>query len=71
MDRMSKFEKERNKSKAISIAMLCITIFIFVATASYAYFVNKENNRIREFIMNYDKSASVFYLQQDLFGGKK
>ena len=69
MDRMSKFEKERNKSKAISIAILCITIFIFVATASYAYFINKENNRIKNFIMNYDKSASVYYLQRDLFGG--
>lgn len=70
MSRMINFEKKRNKNKFYNIAIIYLGVFIFVAISSYAYFVHKENDRIKEFILNYDKSSKVYYLQKDLFGGE-
>lgn len=70
MSRIEKFKEQRNKDNLIRIAIMSIAGFIFVSALSYSYFITKENTRMRNFILNYDKASTVYRLQQDYLGGK-
>lgn len=69
MKRMTKFRGRREMTKVQNVIMACGTLFLIGTLFSYAYFMDKENDRIRDFIKNYDKERKVYYLQKDLFGG--
>ena len=69
MKRMTKFRGRREMTKVQNAIMALGTLFLIGTLFSYAYFMDKENDRIRDFIKNYDKERKVYYLQKDLFGG--
>ena len=69
MKRMTKYRGRREMTKVQNAIMALGTLFLIGTLFSYVYFMNKENDRIRDFIKNYDKERKVYYLQKDLFGG--
>ena len=69
MKRMTKYRGRREMTKVQNAIMALGTLFLIGTLFSYVYFMNKENDRIRYFIKNYDKEIKVFYIQKDLFGG--
>ena len=69
MKRITKFRGRREMTKVQNAIMTCGILFVIGTLFSYAYFMDKENDRIRDFIKNYDKERKVYYLQKDLFGG--
>ena len=69
MKRMTKYEGSRRATKVQNLLIMVGSLFLVAVVFSYAYFTDKENDRIRDFIKNYDKERKVYYLQKDLFGG--
>ena len=69
MKRMTKYEASRKATKVQNLLIMVGSLFLVAVVFSYAYFTDKENDRIRDFIKNYDKERKVYYLQKDLFGG--
>lgn len=69
MKRVNRNKTRRIKTKIENMAIILGTLFIIATAFSYAYFMDKENDRIMNFIKDYDKERKVYYLQKDLFGG--
>lgn len=65
----SKIKKTEKIIKMAKIIGAYVMLFISAFSISTAYLVNKENNKIRELILNYDKTKDVYNLQQDFKGG--
>ena len=55
MKRMTKYRGRREMTKVQNVIMACGTLFLIGTLFSYAYFIDKENDRIRDFIKNEKK----------------
>lgn len=68
---MTRTEKRNQKDKEKMLQSINL-IFIFVAIASltFGFVVNDENKRIKEKINKFNPDVKVFYLQEDIKGGK-
>lgn len=64
-----KLKKEAKRNKIIKYCTVYGTLFVVVSVAAFGYFVNKENDKIKKFILNYDKTKTVYSLQKDFKGG--
>lgn len=69
MSRVEKFEKARTKENVIRTCIYCVTGTIILTILFYGIFMDIQNNKIKEFILNYDKTKEVWNLQQDIKGG--
>ena len=69
MSRMKNNEGQRKITKIKNLITILLLIYIIAAPLAYGYFMNKENDRIIDFIKNYDSDKKVFYLKKDLLGG--
>ena len=67
MKRIEKYKNERNKSYWISVTIVLGILVAFSVITSIL--ILKENNQVRDFILNYDKTKQVYNLQQDFLGG--
>lgn len=65
----AKIKKRESRIKMAKIIGAYAILFISAFSISTAYLINKENNKIRELILNYDKTKDVYSLQQDFKGG--
>ena len=62
--------KEFKKREKILLTVNLLLIFATIASATFAYVVNDENNRIKEKIYEYNPDSKIYYLKQDIEGGK-
>ena len=69
MKRIEKYKNERNKSYWISVTIVLGILFVVAFSVTTSIFILKENNQVRDFILNYDKTKQVYNLQQDFLGG--
>lgn len=69
MSRMKNNEGQRKITKVKNLITILLLIYIIAAPLAYGYFMDKENDRIIDFIKNYDSDKKVFYLKKDLLGG--
>lgn len=69
MSRMKNNEGQRKITKIKNLITILLLIYIIAAPLAYGYFMDKENDRIIDFIKNYDSDKKVFYLKKDLLGG--
>jgi flagellar basal body-associated protein FliL len=69
MKRIEKYKNERNKSYWISVAIVLGILFVVAFSVTTSILILKENNQVRDFILNYDKTKQVYNLQQDFLGG--
>ena len=65
----SKKELKEKTGTRISLKMLFIIEFIVVASVVFGLATEVQNRRLRNLILNYDKSKEVYSLQQDFKGG--
>ena len=69
MKRIEKYKNERNKSYWISVTIVLGILFVVAFNVTTSILILKENNQVRNFILNYDKTKQVYNLQQDFLGG--
>ena len=69
MKRIEKYKNERNKSYWISVTIVLGILFVVAFSVTTSILILKENNQVRDFILNYDKTKQVYNLQQDFLGG--
>ena len=69
MKRIEKYKNERNKSYWISVTIVLVILFLLAFNVTTSILILKENNQVRDFILNYDKTKQVYNLQQDFLGG--
>lgn len=69
MKRIEKYKNERNKSYWISVTIALGALFVVAFSVTTSILILKENNQVRDFILNYDKTKQVYNLQQDFLGG--
>ena len=69
MKRIEKYKNERNKSYWISVTIVLGVLFVVAFNVTTSILILKENNQVRDFILNYDKTKQVYNLQQDFLGG--
>lgn len=69
MKRIKKYKNERNKSYWISVTIVLGILFVVAFNVTTSILILKENNQVRDFILNYDKTKQVYNLQQDFLGG--
>jgi flagellar basal body-associated protein FliL len=69
MKRIEKYKNERNKSYWISVTIVLGILFVVAFNVTTSILILKENNQVRDFILNYDKTKQVYNLQQDFLGG--
>lgn len=69
MSRVEKFEKARAKENTIRLCIYCVFSTIILTILFYGIFMDMQNNKLKNFILNYDKSKEVWNLQQDIKGG--
>ena len=69
MKRIEKYKNERNKSYWISVTIVLGILFVVAFSVTTSILILKENNQVRDFILNYDKPKQVYNLQQDFLGG--
>lgn len=55
--------------KKISLRLFLLIEFIVVASVVYAIAMEHQNEKLRDLILNYDKTKEVYNLQQDFKGG--
>lgn len=55
--------------KKISLKLFLLIEFIVVASVVYAIATEHQNEKLRNLILNYDKTKEVYNLQQDFKGG--
>ena len=69
MKRIEKYKNERNKSYWISVTIVLGILFVVAFNVTTSILILKENNQVRDFILNYDKTKQVYNLHQDFLGG--
>ena len=69
MKRIEKYKNERKKSYWISVTIVLGILFVVAFNVTTSILILKENNQVRDFILNYDKTKQVYNLQQDFLGG--
>lgn len=69
MTRMKKYREKRKISYWANIAIVLTMLFIMTFCIVSTIVISKENDKIRKFILNYDKTKNVYNLQQDFLGG--
>lgn len=69
MSRMKNNEGQRKITKVKNLMTILLLVYIIAAPLAYGYFMDKENDRVVDFIKNYDSDKKVFYLKKDLLGG--
>lgn len=69
MSRVEKFEKNRAKEKVTRTCIYCVAGTIILTILFYGIFMDIQNSKLRDFILNYDKTKEVWNLQEDLRGG--
>lgn len=62
--------KEFKKREKILLTVNLLLIFATISSATFAYVVNDENNRIKKKIYEYNPDSKIYYLKQDIEGGK-
>ena len=64
---MTRMEQRNIKKRNIKILIgIVAIIYISMSSLSYAYFVARENEKIKEKIMNYDSDVKVYYLKKEI-----
>lgn len=61
--------RESKRKETIYFSIIVILIFTSTFSAAYAFFVSKENDKIKEKIRNYNSDSKVYYLKKDIEKG--
>lgn len=69
MKRAEKYKTERQKSYWIGMIISLSILFVIGFNVTTSILIFKENQKIINFILNYDKTEQVYNLQQDYLGG--